>query len=285
MSLFPRRSIIQTTFLVVVSTLALICIPGTAAFAQRGGRHVSGGYFGGPPFGGPGHIGAPHGFISPGSYKVISRPRFSGVPPLAGFGTRTFFPRRPIRPLPPIFPILRRLIFFGSPFFSFGVGLGLNSFWWPNCGPFWGGGFGCNGLPFYEYDFGNYGPPYIPSLQQTYEYPPAVYPNYFYGGGTRQLAQLYLNDGTVYNVTDYWLANDQLHFRTVEDGGAKLVEHVTDFDQLDLQKTIDVNTERGFHFVLRNEPLEEYLRDHPDTGPAGGGPPQTGPAGPLPPPQ
>ena len=277
MSLFPSRSIVQTSFLVILGTLAFTCILGTVAFAQRVGGHVAGGYFGGPPFGGPGHIDAAHGFISPGSHVMISRPRFSGVPPMAGFGTRTFSPRRLIRPLPPTFPIFRRPRFFVSPFFSFGVGLGFNSFWWPNCGPFWGWGFNCNGLPFYGYGFGNYGPTYVPSVTQVYEYPPSLYPNYFYGGGTRQLTQLYLKDGTIYNVTDYWLVNDQLHFRTAEDSGAKLVEHVIDFDQLDLQKTIDVNTERGFHFVLRKEPLEDYLRDH------SGAPPQTGPAGPLPP--
>ena len=94
------------------------------------------------------------------------------------------------------------------------------------------------------------------------------------------MVELYLKDGTIYEVTDYWLVNDQLHFRTAEEGGTKLVEHVIDFDQLDLQKTIDVNTDRGFRFVLRNEPLEDYLRDHPDIGP-NGTPPQTGPAGPL----
>ncbi len=75
--------------------------------------------------------------------------------------------------------------------------------------------------------------------------------------------QLYLKDGTVYNVIDYWLVNGQLHFKTVEDNGTKVVEHTIDFDQLDLQKTVDVNTQRGFRFVLRDEPIEQYLQDHP----------------------
>jgi hypothetical protein len=64
-------------------------------------------------------------------------------------------------------------------------------------------------------------------------------------------------------VTDYWLVENQLHFMTIEEGGAKLVPHLIDFDQLDLQKTIDANTRRGFHFVLRNDPVEQYLRHHP----------------------
>jgi hypothetical protein len=43
-------------------------------------------------------------------------------------------------------------------------------------------------------------------------------------------------------------------------------EHTIEFDQLDLQKTVDVRKERGFRFVLRNEPMQQYLRDHPEIG-------------------
>ena len=39
------------------------------------------------------------------------------------------------------------------------------------------------------------------------------------------------------------------------------------FDRVRLQRTIDINTRRGFRFVLRNEPLERYLQDHPDGEP------------------
>jgi beta-galactosidase GanA len=38
-------------------------------------------------------------------------------------------------------------------------------------------------------------------------------------------------------------------------------EHVIDFNDLDLQKSVDMNTQRGFRFVLRPEPPEEYLRN------------------------
>jgi hypothetical protein len=31
-----------------------------------------------------------------------------------------------------------------------------------------------------------------------------------------------------------------------------------------LQTTVDRNTRRGFRFTLRNEPVEQYLGDHPD---------------------
>ena len=92
--------------------------------------------------------------------------------------------------------------------------------------------------------------------------------------------QLYLKDGTVYNVTDYWLVNGQLRFKTVEQSGTKVVEHEIDFALLDLQKTIDENTQRGFRFVLRNEPLEQYLRDHPSSGSPDEAPADQGPAQP-----
>jgi hypothetical protein len=79
--------------------------------------------------------------------------------------------------------------------------------------------------------------------------------------------ELFFKDGTVFDVTDYWLAEGQIHFMMPDEHGAKTVEHVRDFDTLDLQTTIDVNTERGFKFTLRNQPLEQYLRDHPDPSP------------------
>jgi len=206
-----------------------------------------------------------------------------------------FQPRPPIRvrPVLPVFPILGLPVFglgfgFGGP--GFGLGLGFNSFGGPTCGAFWGWGYGCNTLPFYDYGYGNYGYSASDNLEgqienqngpMIYENSPARGSAYVYDDEKRELVQLYLKDGTVYNVTDYWLVNDQLHFTTLDAGGTQSVEHAVDFDQLDLQRTIDVNTQRGFRFVLRNEPLEEYLREHPDAGAAV---PQTGPAGPLPPP-
>ncbi len=204
-------------------------------------------------------------------------------PGATSIGSLHFQPRPPIRvrPVPPVFPI------FGL---GFGWGLGFNSFWGPTCGAFWGWGYGCNTLPFYGYGYGNY--PYSPSDNfegqienengpLIYENAPAPGSGYVYGDERRELVQLYLRDGTVYNVLDYWLVNDQLHFTTLDASGTQSGEHTVDFDQLDLQKTIDVNTQRGFRFVLRNEPLEEYLQEHPD---AGAEAPQTGPTGPLPPP-
>jgi hypothetical protein len=213
--------------------------------------------------------------------------------PVSMHGGAAHFPRRPVYPLRPRFPIFPGTGFgfgFGAPFFGFG--LGFNSFWGPSCGPYWGWGFGCNMLPFYDYGYGygNYG--YSPSEnlegQIENQNAPLIYGNpsgpglgYAYGGGERELVELYLKDGSVYNVTDYWLVSDQLHFTTIDANAGQPVEHAIDFDRLDLQKTIDVNTQRGFRFVLRNEPVEQYMQDHPDGATAI---PETGPAGPLQPP-
>jgi hypothetical protein len=78
-----------------------------------------------------------------------------------------------------------------------------------------------------------------------------------------------LKDGTILSVTDYWVVDGQLHFTMIEESGTKPTEHVVPFDALDLQTTVDTNTRRGFRFMLRNEPIQQYLRDHPE------GPPPT----------
>jgi hypothetical protein len=168
-----------------------------------------------------------------------------------GFVVRSRAPIFPIRPFFPLFPPTWYEAF-RVPFFAYGVGLGFESAWLPRCGLSL---YGCAALPLYP-------------------------PIYVYGEETIQRPQLALKDGTIYNVTDYWLVNGQLHFRTLEDGGAKSVEHVIDLNQLDSQKTMDLDAQRGFRFVLRNEPLEQYLRDHPEMGAPGAAPPP-----PLPPSQ
>ena len=127
----------------------------------------------------------------------------------------------------------------------------------------------------YGYGFGTYGYPYVPP--PTYEPPTYSEPPepYSYGSGSgRELPQLFFKDGSVYLVTDYWLVEGQIHFITVEDVGAKSVEHVIPFDDLDLQRTIDVDTRLGFKFVLRNEPVGQYLQHHPDANPPTTPPPQ-----------
>ena len=195
-------------------------------------------------------------FLPPNSFHVIRRPRiFTG-------------PFVPVIVSPPVFGVG-----FGAPFFGFNpfFGFGFSTFWGPSCGPFWSWGFGCNTLPFWGGGFGyssynSYNYYYPPESSQVYaqpEYGPYTYQAPPAAGGERQLAVLILKDGTVYYVTDYWLVNGELHFLTPNPDNSGTTEQVVDFGELDVQKTVDADSARGFRFVLRNAPIEEYLREHP----------------------
>jgi hypothetical protein len=177
----------------------------------------------------------------------------------------------------------RSRVFFGAPFFRpgvgfrFGLGLKVNSLWWPTCGPSlgwaWGAGFECYPFPFYGYPYGPYGyggygfGNYL--VPQMYENPV-----YGYGGDDRDLIWLYRKDGAAYRVTDYWLVNGQMHFKMLEDDPTKPAERAIPYDDLDVQKTIYVNSHRGFRIVFRDEPWQQYLKDHPDATPPDVPPPQ-----------
>ena len=268
-----------------------------------GGGHVGGG---GGHFGGAPHMSAPpaphpsmpapHPVMPPHSVvppRPIVPPNGLVLPPrlLPNAQAHPFvapgilhFPPRP-RPRPPIF--IGAPYYFYPPFYGFGFGFG--GLGWGACDPvFWGWQYGCYGSPYwgpgYGYGLGSYGLDYQNNLGSNQTYGPQTYqgPPLLYGEAERQYVTLYLKDGTMYDVSDYWLVDNQLHFTTAPGGGQKSTEGVINFDELDLQRTIDVNTERGFHFVLRNEPISQYMQDHPDAGSApGDNPPASAPAGPL----
>jgi hypothetical protein len=269
-------SIFKKILIVGAWVLALTWVHVAVAQAPHGGGHVGGGGHAGggahmsAPVRAP--ISAPRGVVGPrevgprgvgphGVGRSWVGPYGAG-PRLAGFGPRGFgFRQGPIH-------VFRRRVFFGAPFFRFGVGLGFNSLWWPTCGPSlgwaWGGGFDCYPAPFYGYSYQDY------VTMQTYQEPV-----YVYGGEERDLIWLYLKDGTVYDVTDYWLVNGQMHFSLIEDDPTKPVEHTIPYDDVDVQKTIYVNSHRGFRIVFRDEPWQQYLKDHPDLTPTDVPPPQT----------
>jgi hypothetical protein len=244
MAPFVRGSIFKT-FVSVVSCLLAAGVPVPLALAQHApGRIAAGGT----------HVSAPpisHTPISPPpilhlpiSHTPISAPRIPAATPAGVLGTTSFHPPRgPIRPFPRMFRVYA--FPFGAPFWGF------NSCWSSTCDVFW---------PTFG-SFSDYGPANYLSTQVLET------PVYVYGEERPDLPQLYLKDGTIVNVTDYWVVDDQLHFTMIEEDGAKPKEQVIPFDALDLQKTVDVNTQRGFRFVLRNEPFEQYLRDHPDVTP------------------
>jgi hypothetical protein len=232
-------------FLIIVSCILSLCVP-TPVLAQRAVARPAGGVV---------HTSAPPILHTPISPARIMHPPIIGAPisptrmqigSYAGVGTSRIFPRRPIRRFPPVFILYESPAFLGGPFWGF------NSCWLPSCDLFWP----------WMLDYTTVSSP----GPTNYVYQVSESPVY-YGEEGPDMPQLFLKDGTILNVTDYWLVDDQLHFTMIEEEGGKPVEHVIPFDALDLQKTVDVNTGRGFRFMLRNEPFEQYVRDHPEGPP------------------
>ena len=118
-------------------------------------------------------------------------------------------------------------------------------------------------------------PSYATGFENYVTLQPYEPPVYVYGEEDRELVWLYLKDGSVYRVNDYWFVNGQAHFSVMEEDPLRPVEHVIPFDDLDVQKTTYVNTHRGFRMVIRDEPWPQYLKDHPDTTPPDLAPPET----------
>lgn len=238
-----RRSI-PNRFLAITFFVIATCVA-PLALAQHPYGHAAGGTV---------HISAPpvyHGTASAPVYHApISSPHVSSVRPVNGLGASGFLPRRPIHHFPPVIVINNFPFTFGGPFWGFNC-------WYANCDLLWPGMF--------DYTFTSPGP--TTYVAQVYEAPNFYGSEPDYGMERDDTPQLYLKDGTILNVTDYWLVDEQLHFMMIQEDGVKPVEEAIPFEALDLQKTVDVNTQRGFRFLLRNEPLEQYIRDHPEGPP------------------
>jgi hypothetical protein len=251
------RSVIPTKILVfAVCAMACAWIEAPVALGQGrvrpgGGGHVGGAVVAPPP------VSAP-----PVSQPMILRPRGLAGPGVRGIGVPVRVPRFGVRPGP--IRGFRRPPLVGALFFRFGMvpGFLFNLYWWQGCGPVWGWPswqFGCSGVWPYPSGFENY------VTMPNYENPAYVYE---YGLEVREpLVWLYLKDGTVYAVSDYWFVNGQLHFKAVGEGGVPSAEQVIGADELDLQRTSDVNTARGFRVVVRDKPWQQYLKDYPDRTP------------------
>ena len=178
----------------------------------------------------------------------LSSPRPVTIPATGVVGMGIVHPPiRPVRPHPPVIFVYNPIYLYGGPYWT------TNFCWWATCDTFWPWTFGYPTIS-------TPGPTtYVSQVYET--------PVYVYGDEREEVPQLYLTNGMILNVTDYWVVDNQLHFTIVETPGAKPVEHSIPFEELDLQKTIDVNTGRGFRFLLRNEPFEQYVRDHPEGPP------------------
>jgi hypothetical protein len=104
----------------------------------------------------------------------------------------------------------------------------------------------------------------VPYATTTMQYSAPTFipfsPTYLLVGSASTIRpQLVFKDGTSYTVSDYWRADDQLHFITLEEGGTKSVPHSVPFDSLDVQQTKEAAAAQGFRFVIRDEPLQQWL--------------------------
>jgi hypothetical protein len=233
----------------IVIFSALFAFSAASALAQR-------------PAGGTAHMSAPPIYhtrtaSSPMFHSAIASSRGSSFRATSRIGSfRPFSPRRPVRPFPPaFFPYWSPLIF-GEPLSGFDC-------WFAQCDLFWPGTF----------DYATISSPGpVNYISPAYEAPVVEYGDY--GEQGPDMPQLYLKDGSVLNVADYWLVEGQLHFTIVQEYGAKPTEEVIPVETLDMQKTVDADTRRGFRFMLRNEPFEEYARDHAGGPPPGLTPPE-----------
>ena len=199
-------------------------------------------------------------------------------------------------------PFRNRPIFFGP---GFGLGGCCGPFFF-GCGGFFGGGFGfglgygygyCDpfwGCPagFYGsyYNGGYYGDQiYSQSTDESSvsnEFNPSRYwgpsapPEETGGGGAASSSEnevvLFLKDGTVYAITDYWIADNKLHYITNYGG-----ENSIPLDQLDIQRTVDVNTKRGINITLKPAPQSQQAQPpEPDAAPPAPPEPNAPPAPP-----
>ena len=144
--------------------------------------------------------------------------------------------------------------------YGFGLGFGFGAF----CDPFWD--FGCDayGYPGYGY-YGPYAPGFYLNSYAGDDSDTAADNSQDYGGYSDQNAApdnssetstntttvLYLNDGTSFAVTSYWVADYKLHY--IVDGAR---ENEIDLDQIDVQRTVDENAARGVNFTLRPAPSD-----------------------------
>jgi hypothetical protein len=167
-------------------------------------------------------------------------------------------PRFPVFPVFPVFPG-----FGGVGFFGFGFPFGLNGGYLDGfgCDPFWI--FPCNADFYSGYDSyaSQVSNPVDLNLGLQAPEEEEVYPSLWasppYGQGSspeeieaeKILTVLYLKDGSVYAVTDYWVADGKLHYNASYGG-----QNSIDIDLLDLQRTVNANAARGVPFTLNPAP-------------------------------
>jgi hypothetical protein len=296
--------------------LCALALTPADTFAQRGaaGAHAGGARAGGvrapqvpvvrAPAPGISHPTAPNPVIT---RPIITRPVDVRLNPVTAF-------RKPIMPVRPpvttagiVFPTRPPLRF---PIRPVGTvvglpglfGLGYSPFFFWGCNPFWGFAYGCGiGAPGFGY--GGYispaaypsGPiypsdpvysPSEPSATLQYTPPTNQYPLLEslpaenLSAATNVSARLrneiliYLKDGSVFAVASYTVSDGQLHY--VTDYGDK---NDLSADLLDLQRTVEINAQRGVAFTLT--PAPDAAHDASAPAPLGPAPAPPGPITPA----
>ncbi|MGA8142935.1 MAG: hypothetical protein WB987_03475 [Candidatus Acidiferrales bacterium] len=155
--------------------------------------------------------------------------------------------------------------FCGSGFF---LGSGFWGYGW-GCDPFWG----CNvGYNTGYYNGGSYGDVIYESdaeVAPSQEFNPNRYaysPEEASGADNAANSPevvLFLKDGTVYALTDYWIADGKLYYVTNYGG-----ENSIELDQIDMQTSVDVNHKRGIDITLKPAPTlrNQVQPQNPETG-------------------
>lgn len=162
---------------------------------------------------------------------------------------------------------------FGRPFFNpffFGFGFGPCFTGGIGCGfgPFGFGDLGFNGFGGFGFGGGGNGwfyppAPEIPALpvNPAQENAPLNFaPNYYFvpevpaetENAQKSTVKLVLKDGTIFDVYSYWLDNNQLFYITTYN-----IKTSIPVDDLDLQKTVDLNQKLGVTFTLSNKPPDQ----------------------------
>lgn len=159
---------------------------------------------------------------------------------------------------------------FGFPFrfgfFGFGLPLGFG--FGPDCIPLWAEpwAFGCDKFGYWD-GLGGFGisepssentaePPLEQEPEESIFIPPPESSSPEEIEAEKILFVLYLKSGAVYAITNYWIEDGALHYLTSYGG-----ENTIDMNDLDLQKTVDVNAKRGVDFTLK--PRSEQDRPNP----------------------
>jgi hypothetical protein len=163
-------------------------------------------------------------------------------------------------------PILGGFGFIG-PFWQFGFGPGCNPFWaWPwvcGCNSFgyWDGS-GWLGPAFDSNLYSSEGPAEPEPQPENYLWAPPPENSSDEIEAEKPLTVLYLKNGAVYAVTNYWIEDNKLHYLTSYGG-----EDTISMDEIDLQKTVDVNAKRGVEFILKPRPHQNPDEQPPQNEP------------------